>query len=140
MTILHEAHQGLEQLTLDKETLHYKDVVAHKYAELVYNGQWFTPLREALDAFVDAIQKQNTGAVRLKLYKGNLSLVGRQSPYSLYREDYATFGEEDVYNQGDAEGFIKLYGLPMKVQALVDIEGFGRGRYQEPDYSKFKRD
>jgi argininosuccinate synthase len=140
MTILHEAHQGLEQLTLDKETLHYKDVVAHKYAELVYNGQWFTPLREALDAFVDATQKQNTGAVRLKLYKGSLSLVGRHSPYSLYREDYATFGEEDVYNQGDAEGFIKLYGLPMKVQALVDIEGFGRGRYQEPDYSKFKRD
>ena len=140
MTILHEAHQGLEQLTLDKETLHYKDVLAHKYAELVYNGQWFTPLREALDAFVNATQKQNTGAVRLKLYKGSVSLAGRRSPFSLYREDYATFGEEDVYNQGDAEGFIKLYGLPMKVQAMVDIEGLGRGRYQEPDYSKFKRD
>ncbi len=140
MTILLEAHQALEQLTLDKETLHYKDVIAHKYAELVYNGLWFTPLREALDAFINATQKQNSGLVRLKLYKGNVILVGRQSPFSLYREDFATFGEEDVYNQGDAEGFIKLYGLPMKVQAMVDIEGSGRGRYQEPDYSKFKRD
>ncbi len=140
MTILHEAHQALEQLTLDKETMHYKDVIAHKYAELVYNGNWFTPLREALDAFIEETQKHNTGEVRLKLYKGNVILAGRRSPYSLYREDYATFGEEDVYNQGDAEGFIKLYGLPLKVQALVDIEGFGQGRYQGPDYSKFKRD
>ena len=139
-TILREAHQALEQLSLDKETMHYKDVIAQKYAELIYNGQWFTPLREALDAFFDETQKQNTGEVRLKLYKGNVILVGRKSPFSLYREDYATFGEEDVYNQGDAEGFIKLFGLPMKVQAMVDIEGRGRGRYQEPDYSKFKRD
>ncbi len=140
VTILMEAHQALEQLTLDKDTLHYKQVVALRYAELAYNGRWFTPLREALDAFVNATQGNNTGIVRLKLYKGNIILVGRQSPYSLYREDYATFGEEDVYNQQDAEGFIKLYGLPIKVQAMVDIEGFGRGRYQEPDYSKFKRD
>ncbi len=140
MTILMEAHQALEQLTLDKETLHYKQQIALKYAELAYNGRWFTPLREALDAFVDFTQQNNSGLVRLKLYKGNVIVVGRQSPYSLYREDYATFGEEDVYNQQDAEGFIKLYGLPLKVQALVDIEGFGRGRYQEPDYSKFKRD
>ncbi|RME45716.1 MAG: argininosuccinate synthase, partial [Caldilineae bacterium] len=132
--------QALEQLTLDKETLHYKQQIALKYAELAYNGRWFTPLREALDAFVDFTQQNNSGLVRLKLYKGNVIVVGRQSPYSLYREDYATFGEEDVYNQQDAEGFIKLYGLPLKVQALVDIEGFGRGRYQEPDYSKFKRD
>jgi len=140
MTILMEAHQALEQLTLDKETLHYKLQIALKYAELAYNGRWFTPLREALDAFVDFTQQNNSGLVRLKLYKGNVIVVGRQSPYSLYREDYATFGEEDVYNQQDAEGFIKLYGLPMKVQAMIDIEGFGRGRYQEPDYSKFKRD
>jgi argininosuccinate synthase len=140
MTILHEAHQALEQLTLDKEMLHYKDVIAHKYAELVYNGRWFTPLREALDVFINKTQSQNTGEVRLKLYKGNVILAGRRSPYSLYREDYATFGEEDVYNQQDAEGFIKIYGLPLKVQALVDIEGIGYGRYKGPDYSKFKRD
>jgi argininosuccinate synthase len=140
VTILREALQALEQLTLDKDTLHYKDIVAHKYAELTYNGRWFTPLREALDAFMRETQKNNSGQVRLKLYKGNIILVGRQSPYSLYREDYATFGEEDVYNQSDAEGFIKLYGLPMKVQAMVDIEGLGHGRYKEPDYSKFKRD
>ena len=90
-------------------------MIALKYAELVYNGQWFTPLREALDAFVDVTQQHVTGTARLKLYKGNVILVGRKSPYSLYREDYATFGEEDVYNQTDAEGFIKLFGLPMKV-------------------------
>lgn len=139
-TLLMEAHQGLEQLCLDKETLHYKELVAHKYAELVYNGQWFTPLREALDAFVDVSQRNMTGTVRLKLYKGHVIVVGRKSPYSLYREDYATFGEEDVYNQQDAEGFIKLFGLPMKVEALLDLEGARRGRHEEPDYSKFKRD
>lgn len=140
VTILLEAHQALEQLTLDRETLSYKEIIAHRYADLAYNGRWFTPLRQALDAFVESTQQNNSGVVRLKLYKGNIILVGRKSPYSLYREDYATFGEEDVYNQHDAEGFIKLYGLPMKVQAMIDIEGFGRGRYQEPDYSKFKRD
>ncbi|HEY84970.1 MAG TPA: argininosuccinate synthase [Chloroflexi bacterium] len=140
VTILMEAHQALEQLTLDRDTLHYKQVIALRYADLAYNGRWFSPLRDALDAFVNVTQEQNTGLVRLKLYKGNISIVGRKSPFSLYREDYATFGEEDVYNQQDAEGFIKLYGLPLKVQAMVDIEGFGKGRYQEPDYSKFKRD
>ncbi len=138
--ILLEAHQALEQLCLDKQTLHYKQQIALKYAELVYNGQWFTPLRQALDAFVDVTQRHMTGAVRLKLYKGGLMLVGRRSPYSLYREDFATFGEEDVYNQQDAEGFIKLFGLPMKVQAMLDIEGVRRGLHEEPDYSKFKRD
>jgi len=140
VTILLEAHQALEQLTLDKDTLHYKELIAHKYTDLAYNGQWFTPLREALDAFIDVTQRNNTGLVRLKLYKGNIILVGRMSPFSLYREDYATFGEEDVYNQQDAEGFIKLFGLPMKVQAMLDLEGARRGRYEEPDYSKFKRD
>ncbi len=139
-TILMEAHQALEQLCLDKLTLHYKEVLAHKYAELVYNGLWFTPLREALDAFVGVTQRNLTGTARLKLYKGNLILVGRKSPYSLYREDYATFGEEDVYNQQDAEGFIKLFGLPLKVSALLEMEGFRRGQHEEPDYSKFKRD
>jgi argininosuccinate synthase len=138
--ILVEAHQALEQLCLDKQTLHYKELIAHKYAELVYNGQWFTPLREALDAFVEVTQRTMTGTVRLKLYKGNIILVGRKSPYSLYREDFATFGEEDVYNQQDAEGFIKLFGLPLKVHAMLDIEGSRRGRHEEPDYSKFKRD
>jgi argininosuccinate synthase len=139
-TLLMEAHQALEQLCLDKETLHYKQLIAHKYAELVYNGQWFTPLREAFDAFIDVTQRNMTGAVRLKLYKGSLILAGRKSPYSLYREDYATFGEEDVYDQQDAEGFIKLFGLPMKVEAMLDLEGARRGLYEEPDYSKFKRD
>lgn len=139
-TILYTAHQALEELCLDKETLHYKQRVALKYAELVYNGQWFTPLREALDAFVQATQENVTGSVRLKLYKGNVILVGRRSPFSLYREDYATFGEEDVYDQKDAEGFIKLFGLPLKVQALLDIEGVGVSKYRAPDYSRFKRD
>ncbi|MGQ9500977.1 MAG: argininosuccinate synthase [Anaerolineae bacterium] len=139
-TILVEAHQALEQICLDKETLHFKQMVALRYAELVYNGQWFTPLREALDAFVRSTQQTMTGQVRLKLYKGNVILAGRRSPYSLYREDYATFGESDVYNQADAEGFIKLFGLPLKVRALLDLEGVRRGLHEEPDYSKFKRD
>ncbi|GAB4561342.1 MAG: argininosuccinate synthase [Anaerolineae bacterium] len=139
-TILVEAHQALEQLCLDRETLHYKQLVALKYADLVYNGQWFTPLREALDAFVKVTEQTVTGTVRLKLYKGNVILVGRKAPQSLYREDYATFGEDDVYNQKDAEGFIKLFGLPMKVRALVDIEGTGQSKYRAPDYTQFKRD
>jgi argininosuccinate synthase len=139
-TILVEAHQALEQLCLDKETLHYKQQIALKYADLVYNGQWQTPLREALDAFVRVTQQSMTGQVRCKLYKGNVILVGRRSPYSLYREDFATFGEDDVYNQADAEGFIKLFGLPLKVNAMLDLEGARRGLHEEPDYSKFKRD
>lgn len=139
-TILVEAHQALEQLCLDRETLHYKQQIALKYADLVYNGQWYTPLREAMDAFVQVTQKNMVGQVRLKLYKGNVTLVGRRSPYSLYREDFATFGEDDVYNQADAEGFIKLFGLPLKVHAMLDLEGARRGVHEEPDFSKFKRD
>jgi argininosuccinate synthase len=139
-TILYRAHEGLEQLCLDRQTLQYKQMIALKYAELVYNGQWFTPLREALDAFVAVTQQTVTGTARLKLYKGNVALVGRKAPCSLYREDYATFGESDVYNQADAAGFIKLFGLPMKVSALLDIEGSGRSKYAAPDYSQFKRD
>jgi len=139
-TLLYEAHQALEQLVLDRDTLHYKQQVGLRYADLVYNGKWFTPLREALDAFVQSTEQNMTGSVRLKLYKGNIILVGRKSPHSLYREDYVTFDEDDVYNQKDAEGFIKLYGLPMKVRAMLDIEGVGVSHYRSTDYSSFKRD
>jgi argininosuccinate synthase len=139
-TLLFRAHQALESICLDKHTMHYKDFLAVKYAELVYNGMWYTRLREALDAFIQVTQQQVTGTVRLKLYKGNIIIAGRKSPYSLYREDYASFGEEDVYNQQDAEGFIQLFGLPLKVEALLAIDGGGQSRYRKPDYSKFKRD
>ena len=139
-TLIYRGHDALEQICLDKQTLQYKQVLALKYAELVYNGQWFTPLREAMDAFVATTQKRVTGTARLKLYKGNIMIVGRKSPFSLYREDYATFGEEDVYNQKDAEGFIKLFGLPMKVAAMLDIDGSGRSKHVGPDYGAFKRD
>ncbi len=139
-TILYTAHRALETICLDRETLHYKDVIAPRYAEMVYYGQWFTPLREALAAFVYKTQEPVTGTVRVKLYKGSCTVAGRKSPYSLYREDYATFGEDDVYDQADAEGFINLFGLPMKVRALLDIEGLGVSGYSSPNYSKFKRD
>jgi argininosuccinate synthase len=139
-TVILRAHRALESICLDKHTMHYKDFVAVKYAELVYNGMWFTRLRESLDAFVGVTQELVTGVVRLKLFKGNIIVAGRKSDYSLYREDYASFGEEDVYNQKDAEGFITLFGLPMKVEALLGIDGGGQSRYRKPDYSKFKRD
>jgi argininosuccinate synthase len=139
-TILYTAHQGLESITLDRETLHYKDTVAQRYAELVYYGQWFTPLRAALDAFVQKTQETVTGAVRVKLYKGSCTVVGRKSPYSLYREDLATFGKDDVYDQRDAAGFINLFGLPLKVRALVDKQNGMLPHLQAPDYSDFKRD
>lgn len=118
-TILYAAHQALESLTLDRDVQHYKQQAAQRYAELVYNGQWFTPLKEALDAFVNATQRNVTGRVRLKLYKGNCLVVGRKSERSLYRPDLATFEKEDFYNQKDAEGFINLFGLPIKVAALI---------------------
>jgi argininosuccinate synthase len=139
-TILYTAHQGLESICLDRDTLHYKEVVSHRFAELAYFGQWFTPLREALSAFVAKTQERVTGSVRVKLYKGNCTVVGRQSPFSLYREDFATFGKDDVYDQGDAEGFINLFGLPMKVKALIDMENGEQARLESPDYSRFKRD
>lgn len=119
-TILSTAHRALETICLDRETMHFKDMVAVRYAELVYYGLWFTPLREALDAFIRKTQERTTGAVRLKLYKGNCIVVGRRSPYSLYREDYATFSRDEVYHQADAQGFINLFGLPLKIQALVN--------------------
>ena len=116
-TILYKAHDVLETITLDKETAHFKAIVAQKLAELVYNGQWFTPLREAIGAFVDDTQKTVTGDVKLKLYKGNIINAGVTSPYSLYNEQTASFGEDDDYNQADAAGFINLFGLPLKVRA-----------------------
>jgi argininosuccinate synthase len=137
-TLLITAHRELESLCLDRDTLHYKDVVAQRYAELVYYGQWYTPLRVALQAFIDQTQLHVTGNVRLKLYKGNAIVAGRTSPFSLYREDFATFGQEDVYDQSDAKGFITLFGLPMKVNALLKMDG--NNHYKAPDYSKFKRD
>jgi len=118
-TILYAAHRELELLCIDRDTLHYKDILAQRFAELVYYGQWFTPLREAISAFVDSTQKTVTGKVRLKLYKGNIIPAGSESPYSLFSEELCTFGRDDVYNQKDAEGFINLFGLPVKVQAIM---------------------
>jgi argininosuccinate synthase len=118
-TVLYAAHQALETLTLDRDTLHFKQQIAQKYAELVYYGQWFTPLKESLDAFINKTQINVSGTVRLKLYKGSCSVVGRKSPKSLYRPDLATFEKESIYNQQDAEGFINLFGLPIKVAALL---------------------
>ena len=116
-TILYKAHQVLETLCLDRDTAHYKELVANRYAELVYFGQWFTPLREALAAFVTKTQEHVTGEVTLKLYKGNIINAGVTSPYSLYSEEIATFGKEFVYDQKNSAGFITLFGLPIAVQA-----------------------
>ena len=121
-TILYHAHEVLETICLDKETQHYKYGLAQKYADIVYNGQWYTPLREAMDAFVDKTQETVTGDVKLKLYKGNIINAGVTSPYTLYSEDFASFGDDDVYDQTDAKGFINLFGLPIKVKALLDAE------------------
>ncbi len=118
-TILYRAHQVLETICLDRDTQHYKELVANRYAELVYFGQWFTPLREALAAFVAETQKTVTGDVTLKLYKGNIINAGVTSPYSLYSEEIATFGEDHVYNQKDSAGFINLFGLPIAARATL---------------------
>ena len=119
-TILYKAHDELEHLTLDRETYRYKQEVALQYADLIYNGTWFTPLREALGAFVTSTQKVVTGEVKLKLYKGNIIPQGASSPYSLYSENLASFTTGDLYNHHDATGFINLYGLPLKVRALME--------------------
>ena len=121
-TILYRAHEVLETLCLDRDTQHYKSLVSQKFAELVYYGQWFTPLREALSAFVDKTQETVTGEVKLKLYKGNIINAGVTSPYSLYDEEIATFDEDEVYDQKEAEGFINLFGLPIKVKAMLDAK------------------
>ncbi len=118
-TVLYAAHRELELLCLDRDTLHYKDLVAQRFAELVYFGQWYTPLRESISAFVDKTQETVTGTVRMKLYKGNCMPAGAKSEYSLYNEAIATFSKDEVYNQKDAEGFINLFGLPMKVRAQM---------------------
>lgn len=118
-TILYHAHEVLETLCLDRDTQHYKQELAIKFAELVYYGKWYTPLREAMSAFVDSTQETVTGDVKLKIYKGNIINAGVTSPYSLYSEEIATFNEDNVYDQKDAEGFINLFGLPLKVQALA---------------------
>lgn len=138
--ILYAAHRELESLCLDRDTSHYKEQIGVRYAELVYFGKWYHSLREALQSFVDKTQESVTGWVKLKLYKGNVIVVGRSSDNSLYREDFATFGQEDVYDQQDAVGFITLFGLQMKVKAMMEVSDGGRTRYAAPDYSKFKRD
>ncbi|MBE6663955.1 MAG: argininosuccinate synthase [Ruminococcaceae bacterium] len=120
--ILYAAHSYLETICLDKMTMHEKQKLSITFAELVYNGQWFTPLREALSAFVDKTQENVTGKVRMKLYKGNIIKAGVWSDYSLYSEEIATFGEDNVYNQADSAGFINLFGLPIKVQAQVNAK------------------
>ena len=119
-TILYTAHEELERLTLDRRTLQFKEQVAVKYAELVYDGNWFSKLKTALDAFVDETQKTVTGSVKVKLYKGSCTAVASKSPYSLYNEELATFGADEIYSQKDAQGFINLFGLPLKVQALLN--------------------
>ena len=118
--IMYAAHKKLEEITLDKDTTHYKALIAQKFGELVYNGQWYTPLRKALSAFVDETQKTVTGDVKLKLYKGNIIPASVTSPYTLHSEAMATFAEDDMYNQADSEGFINLFGLPLKVRALKE--------------------
>lgn len=118
-SIIYYAHNELENLCLDKDTYHYKEGLAIKYAELVYDGKWFCALREAMDAFVNETQKTVTGTVRLKLYKGNIISAGAKSPYSLYSQEYVTFGEDEVYDQSDATGFINLFGLPLAVRAMM---------------------
>lgn len=138
-TILWTALRDLESIVLDRATLRVKDALALEYADLVYNGLWFSPLREALDAFVDATQGPVTGSVRLKLYRGNVIPVGRTSPFTLYREDFATFGQDEVYDQSDAKGFIRLYGLPLRVRALSGLPTSGLETPQ-PDYRRFQRD
>ena len=119
-TILYDALQQLEYITLDRDTMHYKQQMATRYSELVYDGKWFTPLKASMDAMVDVMQQNTTGVSRLKLYKGNTYHAGVKSQYSLYNPDFATFEEDEVYNQKDAEGFINLFGLPLKVRAMME--------------------
>ena len=124
-TILFAAHRDLEKLILDRDTMQYRNIVSQKFAQLVYDGLWFTPLRKAISAFVDETQKLVTGKVKMKLYKGTAWPVASQSPYSLYNEEFATFSADEVYNQSDAEGFINLFSLPLKIRAIQkqNLEG-----------------
>jgi argininosuccinate synthase len=118
-TILYFAHEELERLCLDRDTLQAKMKLSHDMAKLIYNGQWFTKYRKSLSAFVEETQEYVTGIVNLKLYKGNIILNGMESDYSLYSQDFSTFDEDTVYNQKDAEGFINLFGLPIKIESLL---------------------
>lgn len=118
-TILRRAHQGIEELVLDRETSHYKSLVAQKYAELIYYGLWESPLREALDAFIDKTQEKVTGKIKMKLYKGNCRVAGRESPYSLYNRKLATYGKADEFDRTAAKGFIELWGLPLKIKSKI---------------------
>jgi argininosuccinate synthase len=127
-TIIMNAHKALEKLILDRITLYEKDVLSKRYSQIVYDGLWFTPLREALDAFFDVTQQNVTGTVRMKLYKGNALAVASKAPASLYSEEFATFGEDDVYNQADAEGFINLFSLPLKIRAIQNLKNKGKGK------------
>ena len=124
-TILFAAHKDLEKLILDRDTMQYRNIVSQKFAQLVYDGLWFTPLRQAISAFVDETQKQVTGTVKMKLYKGTAWPVASKSPYSLYNEEFATFSADEVYDQSDAEGFINLFSLPLKIRAIQkqNLEG-----------------
>ena len=120
-TILYEAHKALEKLVLDRQTMAFKKLVGQKYSEMVYDGQWFSPLKSAIDAFIDVTQQNVTGEVQIKLYKGSCTAIASASPYSLYNEEYVTFGEDAVYNQKDAEGFINLFTLPTKIKAMMEL-------------------
>ncbi|HQX11527.1 MAG TPA: argininosuccinate synthase [Thermoflexales bacterium] len=131
-TILRVAHQGIEQLTLDRETTAFKQVAALKFADIIYDGRWFTPLRDALQAFISVTQRDVTGTARVRLFKGVATLAGRKATYSLYREDLATFSRDEVYNQRDADGFIRLFGLPMRVKAQVDLNRIVRAAPMDP--------
>ncbi|MCT4661773.1 MAG: argininosuccinate synthase [Tissierellales bacterium] len=121
-TILYAAHEELEQITLDKDTMHFKQSISHKYSELVYNGLWFTTLKDALDEFVDKTQENVTGTITLKLYKGNIMVASRKSKYALYDEAISSFGESELYDHKDSEGFINLFGLPSKISAMKKIQ------------------
>jgi len=125
-TLLYKAHAILEKLVHDRATMSFKSGVAKKYSELVYDGLWFTPLKVALDAFVESTQQVVTGEVKLKLYKGQAYNAGSKSPFSMYSEEFVTFGEDDVYNQQDAEGFINLFALPLKIRAMMEIKNSGK--------------
>ena len=130
-TILYAAHEGLEELILDRDTSHYKKIVGEKFAELLYTGLWFTPLREAICAFVDVTQEKVTGTVKMKLYKGSATVAAEKAPYSLYNEEFATFSKDEVYNQYDAEGFINLWSLPLKIRAIQKQTAEGGAKYSE---------
>ena len=130
-TILYTAHKDLERLVLDRDTMQYKAIVAQKFSQLVYDGLWFTPIREAISAFVDVTQKYITGTVKMKLYKGNALPVASKSEYSLYSEEFATFSADEVYNQSDAEGFINLFSLPLKIRAIQKEQLEGGSKHQD---------